>query len=227
MMMAASTGRTPRRQADRSSLPTAALAAPGMLIAEALGRVVRDAGLHVVGCYATLATLLEKMDRCRPEVVIADADLRQGRDGADAFLGQQRAAGPSSKLVVLTGEVDGPLARAVVAHGVRAVILKSTSAADALAVLRQVVHDRTSFPAAVLAQLGERSESETLSRRQLEVLEQLALGRSNEEIANRLFISVNTVKFHLHEIYERLGVHNRVEAAAVFAQRPGTVAGPA
>jgi DNA-binding NarL/FixJ family response regulator len=226
MMVAASSGRTSRIRADRPTLPTAALAAPGMLIAEALGRTVRDAGLHVVGCYGTLAALLEKMRRCRPQIVIADADLREGLDGADAFLAELRKAGPESKLVVLAGEVDGPLARAVVAHGVCAVIMKSTPTVDALAVLQQVLHDRTSFPAAVLARLGERREPEALSRRQLEVLEQLALGRSNDEIARRLFISVNTVKFHLHEIYERLGVHNRVAAAAVLASRRGQVSGP-
>jgi DNA-binding NarL/FixJ family response regulator len=219
MMVAASSGRTTRPHTPRPTLPTAALAAPGTLIAEALGRLVRDAGLHVVGCYGTLGALLEKMRRCRPQVVIADADLRKGIDGADAFLAQQRAAGPDSKLVVLAGEVDGPLARAIVAHGACAVILKSTPTVDALAVLQQVLHDRTSFPAAVLARLGEQPEPETLSRRQLEVLEQLSLGRTNEEIAQHLFISVNTVKFHLHVVYDRLGVHNRVEAAAVLASR--------
>ena len=226
MTVAASTGRIPRTDAERSSLPTAALAAPGMLIAEALGRMVRDAGLHVVGCYGTLDALLDKMHRCRPQVVIADADLREGADGADTFLAQQRAAGPATKLVVLAGQVDGPLARAVVAYGACAVILKSTPTVDALAVLRQVLNDRTSFPAAVLARLGEKAEPEALSRRQLEVLEQLALGRSNQEIARRLFISVNTVKFHLHAIYDRLGVHNRVEAAAALASQRGQVTGP-
>jgi DNA-binding NarL/FixJ family response regulator len=218
MMVAASSGRTTRSQTPRPTVPTAALAAPGTLIAEALGRLVRDAGLHVVGCYDSLGALLEKMRRCRPQVVIADADLREGIDGADAFLARQRDAAPECKLVVLAGEVDGALARAVVAHGARAVILKSTPTVDALAVLQQVLHDRTSFPAAVLARLGE-PEPETLSRRQLEVLEELAQGRTNEEIAQRLFISVNTVKFHLGVIYDRLGVHNRVEAAAVLSAR--------
>jgi len=226
MTVVASSARTKRSSADRPPLPTVALAAPGVLVAEALGRLVRDAGLHVVGCYGTLDALLEKMRRCRPQVVITDAELRDGPDGADAFMARQRAASPDAKLVVLAGEVDGPLARAVVQHGARAVILKSTPPVDALAVLQQVLHDRTSFPAAVLARLGEKRAPETLSRRQLEVLEQLALGHSNEEIARRLYISVNTVKFHLHVIYDRLGVHNRVEAAAVLASRRGQVAGP-
>jgi DNA-binding NarL/FixJ family response regulator len=221
MVRALPPGHTSRPKSS-GPLPTVALAAPGMLIAEALGRLVRDAGLHVVGCYPTLSALLEKIRRCRPAVVIADADLRDGAAGADAFLAAQRRAGPSSKLVVLAGDVDGPLARAVIAHDAAAVILKSSPTADALAVLRQVLRDRTSFPAAVLARLGERDDPGDLSCRQLEVLEQLALGRSNDEIARRLYISVNTVKFHLQAIYDRLGVHNRVEAAGMLATRRAT-----
>jgi DNA-binding NarL/FixJ family response regulator len=195
MVRALPPGHTSRPKSS-GPLPTVALAAPGMLIAEALGRLVRDAGLHVVGCYPTLSALLEKI--------------------------RQRRAGPSSKLVVLAGDVDGPLARAVIAHDAAAVILKSSPTADALAVLRQVLRDRTSFPAAVLARLGERDDPGDLSCRQLEVLEQLALGRSNDEIARRLYISVNTVKFHLQAIYDRLGVHNRVEAAGMLATRRAT-----
>jgi DNA-binding NarL/FixJ family response regulator len=217
---------TARTRAGREPLPTAAVAVPGILLAEALGRLVPEAGLHVVGCYGTLGALLEKIRRCRPHIVIADADLRDGPDGADAFLAEQRQAGPESKLVVLAGHVDGPLARAVIAHGAAAVIMKSSPSTDALAVLRQVLHDRTSLPAAVLARLGERDDPGELSCRQLEVLELLALGRSNEDIARRLYISVNTVKFHVHAIYDRLGVHNRVEAAGVLAARRASVSGP-
>jgi len=214
---------TARPRGTRAPLPTAAVAAPGALMAEGLGRLVRDAGLHVVGCHGTLDALLEQIRRSRPDVVIADADLRDGPDGSDAFLARQRAAGPESRLVVIAAAVDGPLARAVVAHDARAVILKSTPSADAFAALQHVVHDRTSFPASVRAALRERRDPDDLSPRQLEVLEQLALGRSNEEIARRLYISVNTVKFHLHVIYDRLGVHNRVDAAAALGVRRGAV----
>ena len=69
----------------------------------------------------------------------------------------------------------------------------------------------------MLERLSERPDTRGLSRRQIEVLEELALGRSNDQIARNLFISTNTVKFHLRAIYERLGVHNRVEAAHVLA----------
>jgi DNA-binding NarL/FixJ family response regulator len=207
----------PGRRTDRAS--TVAVAVPGVLMAEALGRVLREAGMHVVGCYGTLSGLLEKIRRCHPAVVIADAGLADEPAGAAALLWQLREAGPTSKLVVLAGEVDGPLARAVMQHGVQAVILKSSPMADAVQVLQHVAQGRTSFPPALLERLTERVDTRGLSSRQMEVLEELAKGRSNEEIARRLFISTNTVKFHLRAIYDRLGVHNRVEAAQILARK--------
>jgi DNA-binding NarL/FixJ family response regulator len=206
---------------DPGRLPTVALAAPGMLIAEALARALRDADLHVVGCYVRLAALLDEISRCRPDIVVVDADLRSSPEAAPDQLAQLVEAGPHSRFAVIASEVDGQLARDVTRLGVHAVILKSSPVADAVGVLRHVARGRTSFPAAVLERLSERPETSGLSARQLEVLEQLALGRSNEEIARRLFISTNTVKFHLRTIYERLGVHNRVEAARIAARYTG------
>jgi DNA-binding NarL/FixJ family response regulator len=75
-------------------------------------------------------------------------------------------------------------------------------------------HGRQAAGASPLAQL---------SPRQREVLELLALGMDNDQIAARLYISRNTVKFHVRTIYERLGVHNRVEAARVLAGAAGAV----
>lgn len=207
----------PGRPVDRAA--TVAVAVPGMLMAEALGRVLREAGMHVVGCYGTLSSLLDKVRRCHPAVVIADAGLADEPGGPAALLWQLREAGPTSKLVVLTTDVDGPLARAVMQHGVQAVILKSSPMADAVQVLQHVTHGRTSFPPTLLERLTERPDTRGLSTRQMEVLEELAKGRSNDEIARRLFISTNTVKFHLRAIYDRLGVHNRVEAAQLLSRQ--------
>jgi DNA-binding NarL/FixJ family response regulator len=219
MMIARTAAGAPEtgRPVDRAA--TVAVAVPGILMAEALGRVLREAGMHVVGCYGTLPALLEKVRRCRPAVVIADAGLADGPGGAATLLWELRQAGPASKLVVLTADVDGPLARAVMQHGVQAVILKSSPMSDAVQVLQHVAHGRTSFPPTLLERLTERPDTRGLSSRQLEVLEELAKGRSNDEIARRLFISTNTVKFHLRAIYDRLGVHNRVEAARLLGQR--------
>jgi DNA-binding NarL/FixJ family response regulator len=199
-------------------LPTVVVAAPGMLIAQALARALRDAELHVVGCYVRLAVLIDKIQRCRPDVVVVDADLRASRDGAPDLIPQLVAAGPSCRFVVIASEVDGALAREVVQFGIHAVILKSSSIADVVGLLENVSRGRTSFPADVLRRLSE-PDTRGLSGRQLEVLEELALGCSNDEIARNLFISTNTVKFHLRAIYERLGVRNRVEATQALATR--------
>ena len=151
--------------------------------------------------------------------MIADAELGADSGGAAGVLWQLREAGPASKLVVLATTIDGQLARAVMQYGIQAVILKSSPMADAVQVLQHVAQGRTSFPPTLLERLSERPETHGLSMRQLEVLEELAEGRSNDEIARRLFISTNTVKFHLRAIYERLGVHNRVEAAQLLARQ--------
>jgi DNA-binding NarL/FixJ family response regulator len=200
-------------------LPTVAIAAPGLLIAEALARALRGGELHVVGAYVRLPALLEKVRRCRPDVVVVDADLRDSPGGSPDLLAQLVAAGRHSRIAVIAGEVDGSLAREVTELGIHAVIMKSSPLADAAGVLKHVANGRTSFPAAVLERLSERPDTRGLSERQIEVLEELSKGRSNDEIARRLFISTNTVKFHLRTIYERLGVHNRVEAAQVLATR--------
>ena len=69
--------------------------------------------------------------------------------------------------------------------------------------------------------LHENDPVDALSPRQLDVLRLLADGLSYEEIGARLFITVNTVKFHVRSIFERLGVCNRMAAARVFAERTG------
>jgi DNA-binding NarL/FixJ family response regulator len=86
-------------------------------------------------------------------------------------------------------------------------------------VLRQVLDGRVVFPSAVIEHLASPEEMGPLSERQREVLGHLAAGCTNDEIAEKLFISPNTVKFHLRVIYQRLGVHNRVEAALRLQDR--------
>ena len=98
-------------------------------------------------------------------------------------------------------------------------LLKCASSCDVVAGLSRILAGDTVFPAGWLAAANRAGEGGTctLSERQLEVLELLALGLPNELIAKRLFISKNTVKFHVAAVYARLGVHNRVEAAHALA----------
>jgi DNA-binding NarL/FixJ family response regulator len=188
------------------------LAMPETLVAESLARVLREAGFLVLGCYETPAALLEKIRRCRPDLVLLDP-LIEEPNGNSKTLESMRRDSPSTCVAAIAGEVDAKLARALVRYGVRGVILRSSPIADAIAVLRQVLDGHVVFPCSVMEHLADSDEAGPLSQRQHEVLEYLAVGYSNDEIARRLYISRNTVKFHLRVIYQRLGVHNRVEAA--------------
>jgi DNA-binding NarL/FixJ family response regulator len=136
-----------------------------------------------------------------------------GGDGGLSLLEELRTRAPSVRVVVMARDVSEVGARALVELGVSGVIPLGADGNEAIAVLRQVLAGNVVYPSAMLGRLAGPREPELLSERQREVLEQIALGRSNDEIAQTLFISRNTVKFHLREIYSRLGVHNRVEAA--------------
>src|SRR6187200_1949947 len=114
------------------------LALPELLVAEALARVLREAGLLVVGCYESPKALLEKIERCHPDLVVLDPRIEE-RNGNSTTLEAVRRASPTTHVVVVVGEVDAKLARALVRYGVRGVILRSNSATDAVAVLRQVI----------------------------------------------------------------------------------------
>ena len=95
-----------------------------------------------------------------------------------------------------------------------------------MAATRQVHHGQWVFPRAArrwLVSHGQpKSEPtlQTLSEREDEVLALVSQGMTNAQIADRMMLSENTVKFHLQNIYQKLGVSNRTEAAATYFQRP-------
>src|SRR6185437_12931499 len=99
--------------------------------------------------------------------------------------------------------------------------LSDTTPSDLAVCLDQVASGHTVFPAEWRRVLAQRRNDplDHLSERQLEVLGLVAQGLSYEEIGARLFISPNTVKFHLRTIYLRLGVRNRVAAARMLTER--------
>jgi DNA-binding NarL/FixJ family response regulator len=187
------------------------------LIADALSGLLTDAGFVVTGCLTELEALLEKAVRSVPDVVIVGPGALAA-DGSSDCLAGLRARAPSVHIVIMLRDVDEQCARALMRYSINGVIPLAARSSEATGILRQVIDGNIVYPSMMLAHLAAATEPGLLSERQREVLEQVALGRSNDEIAQRLFISRNTVKFHLREIYARLGVRNRVEASRV-AQR--------
>ena len=131
------------------------------------------------------------------------------------------------EIVLLVDTATPELVQFVLDAHLSGLLLNDLSSDDITVCLDQVARGRAVLPHDWQSVLAERPEDplRPLSGRQVEVLELLADGCSYDEIATRLFISVNTVKFHIRSIFARLGIHSRVEAAQLLATHAGHPAG--
>jgi DNA-binding NarL/FixJ family response regulator len=196
-----------------------ALAHPHELMLEALTWLLESAGFAVAARCATPDCLLRCLRAHVPDVAVVDADLAPG-DALGALVGAAASARHGGRLVLLAAGVEPGLARETVTLELDGVLLKTAAAEDVVAGLRRVAAGDAVYPAGWLSaarRAGREAAGDPLSARQREVLELLAEGLPNEAIAEKLFISRNTVKFHVAGIYARLGVRNRVQAAQVLA----------
>jgi DNA-binding NarL/FixJ family response regulator len=191
------------------------------LIAEALAALIRTMdGFAVVAVFAEGEEL--------PAIVARDPGVLLVGTGADLSGGFQlirslRQIALQPEIVLLADVLSPELVRFVLEQRLNGLILTDTSAADLAACLGRVASGHAVLPGdwqSVLATAGD-DPVDSLSDRQLEVLRLVAEGHSYEEIGSRLFISANTVKFHLRSIYMRLGVRNRVAAARMLSERGG------
>jgi two-component system, NarL family, response regulator len=160
---------------------------------------------------------VEAFRRHRPDVVLMDYELPE-LNGAAATQAI-RAEFPGARIVVLSvykGEED--VHRAVQA-GACAYLPKASEPDELLDAIRTVHAGGRYFPAAIARQLEGRAGREELSQRELEVLRMIVGGRTSKEIAAALEISENTVKFHTKNVFEKLGVLDRVQAVTAAIER--------
>jgi DNA-binding NarL/FixJ family response regulator len=189
------------------------------LLAEALGRLLGHLGLVVVASECDPEALLSRIAGSAVDTVVLDAGF-DAIGGSLGTLHRIRAVAPELHVVVIADALDEALSAAARDGDLDGVVLASAGGAELAAALAQVVAGHAVFPAGWLRQVKRTATTSPLgqlSPRQREVLHLLSLGMDNDQIAARLFISRNTVKFHVRTIYGRLGVHNRVEAARVLA----------
>jgi DNA-binding NarL/FixJ family response regulator len=192
----------------------------GRVYAEGLGQLLEHAGLQVAGAACEYDALVELLARTAPDALVLDGGFDPVA-GTLARLEPLRAAAPGAQIVVLAQRVDDRLRLAARESEVDGIVLTSRTGIELAAAIAQVAAGHAVVPSGCLRPAARQAEREeplaALSPRQREVLELLALGLDNDEIGRRLYISRNTVKFHLRAIYERLGVHNRVSATRLLA----------
>jgi two-component system response regulator DevR len=145
-----------------------------------------------------------------PDVVLLDVRM-PGMDGL-AVLEQLRERYPSVAVVMLSGIDDPTLVRAALERGAAAFVLKHVDPRDLAAAVRQVVGGAIFRPLDLLPASAGSMDEAGLSKRELSILEALETGASNAAIAKDLFLAEQTVKFHLTNIYRKLGVSSRTEA---------------
>jgi len=153
----------------------------------------------------------------KPDVTLMDLRLPD-KSGIDAMIAV-RAEFPEARIIMLTTfEGDVEIQRALEA-GARGYMLKSMPPKDLVEVIRQVHAGKKRIPPQLAAQLAEHMSDEDLTAREIEVLSQIAGGNRNRDIAEKLFITEETVKVHIKHIMEKLGASDRTQAVAIGLRR--------
>ena len=116
------------------------------------------------------------------------------------------------KVVIYTGELSDMTLRAAVREGAAALVHKSEPPERLLQAIATAAAGGRDFPAAIRRQ----PPMEALTKREKELLSSLAGGATNNQLAEELGVSVNTIKFHLRNLYEKLDVRNRAQAVAMY-----------
>jgi DNA-binding NarL/FixJ family response regulator len=156
----------------------------------------------------------------RPDVVLMDLRMPEV-DGVTA-IGHIKAEHPEIQILVLTTyESDADILRAI-ETGATGYLLKDTPREELFGAIRVVAEGKSPLAPGVAARLMQRmrdTDEEGLSTREIEVLELVARGTSNKEIAKQLWVSETTVKSHMLHIFDKLSVTDRTAAVTVALKR--------
>lgn len=199
---------------------------------EAVEGVLTRVGIDVVGKATSPLAALALIGEHQPSLFVAD--IATNGETPDGFaclrLAQERA--PDIHCVVLSSLDDEASIEAALAAGGRAYVLKTAHPDDFASAVRQAFDHSVYFPrrpsvatnlfTASRARNGAAAE---LTNREREILSLVAEGHSNAQLARMLWVTEQTVKFHLSNVYRKLNVANRTEAAR-WAQLNGLLSGP-
>ena len=172
----------------------------------------RAGGFEVVGEAVNGVQVLPLVRRLKPDLVLLDLRMPQ-MDGLTC-LAKIRKEFPDVKVAILSVSQDPELIQTALKRGANAYIVKSVDPDDLPAALRQTLDGKVFTTVGVTEDPGERAARDAgLTERELVIVRAVARGLSNEAIAKELWVAEQTVKFHLTNIYRKLGVSNRTEAA--------------
>ena len=188
------------------------------LLREGIATLINSqADMKLIAEAANGQEAIQQFGEHRPDVTLMDLRLPD-MSGIDVVIAI-RSQHPEARIIMLTTfEGDDEIQRALEA-GARGYLLKSMPPKDMLEAIRQVHAGKKRIPAEVASQLAEHMGDEALTEREVEVLRAIAEGNRNRDIANKLFISEETVKVHIKHIMEKLNASDRTQAVAIGVRR--------
>jgi DNA-binding NarL/FixJ family response regulator len=182
-----------------------------------------DGDIAVIGEGGSAAEAVELVRTLLPDLLLLDA--RMSDSGVDR-IGDVLLAHPKTRVIMVTASEDESDIAEAIEAGVSGYVLKGTTGPEMRRIIRSVHAGENFIPQTLLGRLltvlkdkaGEAQQLDrvaNLSRQEIQTLQHLALGLNNREIGVRLGVTERTVKFHLSNIFAKLGVRNRVEASIV------------
>ena len=196
----------------------AVLLDPHPLWLDALERVLTGIGVAVIGRTTEASAALDLIAAEQPELLIAELVDSNGASSSLDVLAEARQRQPDLKIVVLSVASDPERINAAFARGALAYVVKTAQPQDVASAVRQAFEHSIFFPRTGQATAPSAAEPRPeapggLTRRELEILRLVAEGHTNAQMARMLWVTEQTVKFHLSNVYRKLDVTNRTEAS--------------
>lgn len=170
-------------------------------------------GYKVISTYASYEDAVKKIVHDDPDVILLDVEL-PGISGIDAIPKLKKYL-PETHILILTVYEQELLIFRALGNGAAGYLTKNTPHEKIMAAIHEVMEGggpMSAHIARMVIQSFQRNESSPLTRRETEILEQIATGKSRKRIAQELFIDLETVKSHIKNIYHKLNVHSKADA---------------
>jgi DNA-binding NarL/FixJ family response regulator len=186
----------------------------------------REQDFEVVGTCTSGEDAVAAVKRFRPDVLVLDVQMPRG-DGLWVLHQLQPLQLPTQVILLTASLADEEVVEAV-RSGVRGLVLKESAAISLVQCARRVAAGERALDNALVSraldhvlkrEAAAKQVADMLSPRETDIVKMVATGMRNKEIASQLLIGEGTVKSHLHAIYEKLGVHGRVELARYAYER--------
>ena len=184
---------------------------------EAMEQLLNRVGVSIAGKTTDPAEALDLIGEHHPDVLLTDYSVSDGALDALECLRRAREVQPDLKIVVLSATDQPQQIEAAFAAGASVFCVKTAAQDDLMAAIRQAfevsIYLARSASSTAPKESAASVETPELTRRELEILQLVAEGHSNSQLARMLWVTEQTVKFHLSNIYRKLEVANRTEAS--------------